>query len=159
MLAATTGCSRTRDSATIGLGPNPTRLNARAKSGRPIEAVAIGDSVLEGTNVTSGGGVLGTGDAISSITSGIAARFGVTTTKVNHGLSGHTVAIGPLSRKWNAAVAEQANFYLIAYGAKNSAQQRYSTPVRGYSPDAYAVGLERLFRRLRKNAPARTSRG
>ena len=142
-----------RLSATIGLGANLTRVLSRAKSGRPIKVAAIGDSVLEGTNVTSGGGVLGTDDALSLVASGIASRFGVTATKVNHALSGHTVAMGALSLKWNAAVTEQADLYLIAYGANDSAQQRFATPVRGYSPDAFAAGLERLFRRLRKDVP------
>lgn len=140
-------------SATLEAGANLARFIRRCQAKRPVKVVAIGDSILEGATVTSGGGVLGADDALSLVATQTAARFGNTVTRVNHALSGHTVAMGALGLKWNAAVAEQGDLYLIDYLTNDLSAELYATPVPGYDVDAFAAGLERLFRRLRTDVP------
>jgi lysophospholipase L1-like esterase len=138
---------------TDGEGANLSRFIARARAGRPVKIVAIGDSILQGTTVAADGGTLGVDDTLSVVRDAVAARFAVTATAVNHALSGHTVATGPLSRKWTAAVNEDADLYLVNYGNNDLSGDLTAAPVPGYPLAASMAGLERLFRRLRSDVP------
>lgn len=135
------------------LGSNLSRFLNRARAGEDVKIVAIGDSILEGTTVTADGGVLGVDDTLPRVAAAVAARFGNTVTKVNHALSGHTVAMGPLSAKWTAAVNEAADLYIIDYGTNDLSADLTSLPVPGYKMADSVAGLERLFRRIRTEVP------
>lgn len=135
------------------LGANMSRFLNRSRAGWPVKIVAIGDSILEGTTVTSDGGVLGTDDALPRVAAAVTARFGNTVTTVNVAKSGHTAMMGPLSLLWNDAITEAADLYLIDYGTNDWSGNDYATPVPGYRTAASLAALERLFRRLRNEVP------
>lgn len=134
-------------------GSNLARFIQRCRSGEPVKIVAVGDSILEGTTVTADGGVVGVDDCLSQVATRVSARFGNTVTPANHAMSGHTVAIGPLSALWDSAVAEKGDLYLIDYLTNDLSGELADTPIPGYPLDAFTAGMERLFRRIRKDVP------
>ncbi len=99
----------------------------KLSTGQAVAITFLGDSVLEGTTVTTGGGTLGTDDAISLIHSTLAANWPhATITTTNRAHSGTTQLV-ETKREWANALADNADVYVISGGKNDIA--------------AYTVGL------------------
>lgn len=145
--------AKVADTVATVAGSNLGRFIGRCRAGRTVKIVGIGDSILAAIPGVNSGGTMGVDDTLSRSATLIGSRFGNTVNVVNHALSGHTVATGPLSIKWNAALTEQADLYLIDYGTNDWSAEDHPTPVPGYKIEASVAGLERLFRRIRTEVP------
>jgi lysophospholipase L1-like esterase len=156
-----------------------SRFLAKCASGQAVKIGALGDSGLEGTTVASGlnadggatrVGVLGVDDLVSLLATGLASRYGITVTKYNRAVSGHTTA-ATLSTKKSALVnpndagsgsvnsypftkilLDQPDLILLSYG-HNDLKGFSSGAVQGLSQDTSLRLLEHMFRRLRKEVP------
>ncbi|MDV6299944.1 SGNH/GDSL hydrolase family protein [Dietzia maris] len=142
--------------ATYGrTGENLARVVERMRSGQPVTIAAIGDSIFEATTQMPEGGTIAAAgeDMLTKVVAGVESQFGVDATGSNQAKSGHTVAMGPLSLMWNAAVAANADLYLIMYGSNDINSDLTAEPVPGYRLEDSIAGLERLFRRIRTEVP------
>ncbi|MDV6300185.1 SGNH/GDSL hydrolase family protein [Dietzia maris] len=142
--------------ATYGrTGENLARVVERMRSGQPVTIAAIGDSIFEATTQMPEGGTIAAAgeDMLTKVVAGVESRFGVDATGSNQAKSGHTVAMGPLSLKWNDAVAANADLYLVMYGSNDINSDLTAEPVPGYRLEDSIAGLERLFRRIRTEVP------
>jgi lysophospholipase L1-like esterase len=145
--------AKVADTVATVAGSNLGRFIARCRAGQAVKIATGGDSIPAAIPGVNSGGVMGVDDLTSYAASLIAARFGNIVTTANQALSGHTVATGPLSVKWNALIAEQADLYLFCYGTNDWSADDFTTPVPGYKTPASLAGLERLFRRIRTEVP------
>lgn len=112
--------------------------------GQPVTITWFGDSVLEGTTVTSGGGVLGTDDAVSLVHSTLAARYpGTTLTKHNRAESGRTVAMEVIAH-WAECLADNADIYVLGGGKNDLARYTLTSPtwLQGQTFDSGLAMLE-----------------
>ena len=136
-------------------GENLARVVERMRSGQPVTIAAIGDSIFEATTQMPEGGTIAAAgqDMLTKLVAGVESRFGVDATGSNQAKSGHTVAMGPLSLKWNDAVAANADLYLVMYGSNDINSDLTAEPVPGYRLEDSIAGLERLFRRIRTEVP------
>lgn len=99
----------------------------KLQTGQPVAITFLGDSVLEGTTVTVGGGTLGTDDAISLIRSTLAANWPNATVTVQNRAHSGTTQLVETRREWANALADNADVYVISGGKNDIA--------------AYTVGL------------------
>lgn len=130
-----------------------SRTAARIAQGLPIKVVAVGDSIPEGTTVSSGGGVLGVDDFLSLVATSIDARTTGAVTKSNRAVSGRTAGTGFFYGDVNSAISDAGHLYLIAYG-HNDLRSDSQTPGTGYPKAAMARTMEKLIRRIRDEVPA-----
>lgn len=149
----------------MGLIDAPSRAPSNAKAlarilykllyGQAVKITWLGDSVIEGTTVTSGGGVLGTDDCASLVNSTLAARYATATlTKQNRAVSGRTVAHGVID-KWALALADNADLYVFAFGKNDIAYGSLTSPTRlqGQENDSSVGLLEAKVAELRHLKP------
>lgn len=129
------------------------RTAYRIQQNLPVKVVAIGDSIPEGTTVTSGGGVLGVDDYLSLVATGIAARTTGGATKSNRAVSGRTAGTGWQLGDITSAIADAGDLYLIAFG-HNDLRSDGVTPGTGYPKAAMARAIEKIIRRIRDELPA-----
>ncbi len=128
--------------------PNTGKYMARALHkldfGQVVNLSWFGDSVLEGTTVTSGGGVLGVDDAVSLVTSTLTSRYPTSTvTSYNRCESGRTVAM-EVTAHWAQCLADNADIYVLSGGKNDLARYTLTNPtwLQGQTFDSSIAMLE-----------------
>ena len=130
----------------------PARFLSKVKAGTAVKVTILGDSIYQGSTATTPG----TDDAISLLCTGIAARFGVTVTKSNWSAGGRTVFWERLE-SWAAALADNADLYLIGMTGKNDntweANGANNARLTGYKTADSLAAIEAMVRELRAVKP------
>lgn len=136
-------------------GKRLSRVMAKLYFGQPVTITSLGDSVLEGTTVTSGGGVLGTDDCLSLVRTALAAAYpAATVTMNNRAQSGNTMAM-QIKRAWATALADNADVYILSSGKNELAAYSLSAPgtLEGQSNASSWAMLEAKIAELRATHP------
>jgi len=130
----------------------PARFLSKVKAGTAVKVTILGDSIYQGSTATTPG----TDDAISLLCTGIAARFGVTVTKSNRSSGGRT-AFWERLEQWAAALADNADLYLIGMTGKNDntweANGANNARLTGYKTADSLAAIEAMVRELRAVKP------
>lgn len=137
------------------VGARMTRVMSKAYFGQPISITSLGDSILEGTTVTSGGGVLGVDDCLSLARSGLAAAYpSSTVTMHNRAVSGRTMAM-QVKSVWATALADNADVYILSSGKNELAAYSLAAPgaLEGQSFASSGAMLEAKVAELRAAQP------
>jgi lysophospholipase L1-like esterase len=153
---------QTRKNAPVGAldvsaDPNLLRVLAKLSAGTAIKVAFIGDSGIEGNTVT----VPGTDDAASRFCAALTSRFGVTVTKSNRAVGGHTpqYAMDPSlfsPTRFALALTDAADLYVISYGHNDIRSDLVSSaylPGTGYPLAASRAAIEHMVRRIRIDVP------
>lgn len=135
-------------------GPSISPFLYKLYTGADATITWLGDSVLEGTTVTVGGGTLGVDDCISLVTSSLTATWPGTVTSHNRAHSGRTTA-WELNQEWANALADNADLYVFCLGKNDLAASSLSLPgsLSGQTTASSAAMLESKIAELRQVKP------
>jgi lysophospholipase L1-like esterase len=132
-------------------GAGVARFVKRAQSGEDLSITCIGDSILEGQTVTEPS----TDGAMILVAADLSTRFGITVTQTNNADSGATAATAHIDGDVSAAIADNADLYIVSAFDKNDlgADGDSEPYAPGYPAARSTAAVERIIRAIRTDVP------